>query len=286
MRPIAIGTQPIYLFGNEETESRGLPKLCSGKALGPFGRTEPEAGFGRRGQRPRPGRCGRRGRGDRPVQAVHHQRRNRDLRDRRSRAHRPGEVSNMIVPTTHAGLRAGRALPQDGLEKRVGHQAAELRRRRGPAANLLGPTRDGLSSSCRCSTSRRIGRRAMGVGLHRGRWTKRSLRQGAPGLRASRISKFQATRPGSRHGDRDRRTPAARLQGGTLLKDRRAKISPDTAAQAEAVRRGTACACAREGGRAIHGGYGYIEEDTRSSAASTDDAKDPHSARDDEVSRW
>lgn len=41
---ISLGTYPIYLFGNEEQKRRYLPKLVSGKALGAFGLTEPEAG--------------------------------------------------------------------------------------------------------------------------------------------------------------------------------------------------------------------------------------------------
>jgi alkylation response protein AidB-like acyl-CoA dehydrogenase len=40
----SLGTQPIYLFGNEEQKARYLPDLCAGRKLGAFGLTEPEAG--------------------------------------------------------------------------------------------------------------------------------------------------------------------------------------------------------------------------------------------------
>ena len=40
----SLGTQPIYLFGNDEQKQEWLPRLTSGETLGAFGLTEPEAG--------------------------------------------------------------------------------------------------------------------------------------------------------------------------------------------------------------------------------------------------
>src|SRR5437588_4204938 len=40
----SLGTQPVYLFGNEQQKRDWLPRLCSGECLGAFGLTEPEAG--------------------------------------------------------------------------------------------------------------------------------------------------------------------------------------------------------------------------------------------------
>ena len=40
----SLGTQPIYLFGNQEQKDAYLPDLCAGTKLGAFGLTEPEAG--------------------------------------------------------------------------------------------------------------------------------------------------------------------------------------------------------------------------------------------------
>src|SRR5271155_1017859 len=40
----SLGTQPIYRFGSEAQKRQWLPELCSGRRLGAFGLTEPEAG--------------------------------------------------------------------------------------------------------------------------------------------------------------------------------------------------------------------------------------------------
>jgi alkylation response protein AidB-like acyl-CoA dehydrogenase len=40
----SLGVYPIYLFGNEEQKKRYIPELASGKKLGSFGLTEPDAG--------------------------------------------------------------------------------------------------------------------------------------------------------------------------------------------------------------------------------------------------
>src|SRR3984957_2642737 len=40
----SLGTQPVYLFGNEAQKREWLPRLCAGECLGAFGLTEPEAG--------------------------------------------------------------------------------------------------------------------------------------------------------------------------------------------------------------------------------------------------
>ena len=40
----SLGTQPIYVFGDERQKQEWLPQLCSGQRLGAFGLTEPEAG--------------------------------------------------------------------------------------------------------------------------------------------------------------------------------------------------------------------------------------------------
>ena len=40
----SLGTQPIYLFGTAAQQEEWLPELTSGRRLGAFGLTEPEAG--------------------------------------------------------------------------------------------------------------------------------------------------------------------------------------------------------------------------------------------------
>jgi short/branched chain acyl-CoA dehydrogenase len=41
---VGLGANPIYTFGTEAQRDRWLPDLCTGRALGAFGLTEPEAG--------------------------------------------------------------------------------------------------------------------------------------------------------------------------------------------------------------------------------------------------
>ncbi len=41
---VSLGCGPIYYFGSEEQKQKWLPHLCSGRGLGAFGLTEPEAG--------------------------------------------------------------------------------------------------------------------------------------------------------------------------------------------------------------------------------------------------
>src|SRR3954464_1299477 len=40
----SLGTWPLYAFGSEEQKEEWMPQLASGKRLGAFGLTEPEAG--------------------------------------------------------------------------------------------------------------------------------------------------------------------------------------------------------------------------------------------------
>ena len=40
----SLGTLPLLLFGSEDQKNTYLPKLASGKTLGAFGLTEPDAG--------------------------------------------------------------------------------------------------------------------------------------------------------------------------------------------------------------------------------------------------
>jgi short/branched chain acyl-CoA dehydrogenase len=41
---VSLGAMPVFRFGTEEQKQQWLPQLCSGRALGAFGLTEPGAG--------------------------------------------------------------------------------------------------------------------------------------------------------------------------------------------------------------------------------------------------
>ena len=129
----SLGTQPIYLFGSEDQKQEWLPQAVQRRAPGRVRADRARGRLGRR-QHPDPSRARGRRMGDQRVQAVHHQRRHRHLR--RGRDHgrhrrleqrrRPRDLEPARAQR-HPRLRAGRALPQDGLE-RLGHAAADVRR--------------------------------------------------------------------------------------------------------------------------------------------------------------
>jgi butyryl-CoA dehydrogenase len=49
----SLGTNPIYMFGNDEQRETWMPRLCAGTTLGAFGLTEPSAGSDAGGTRTR-----------------------------------------------------------------------------------------------------------------------------------------------------------------------------------------------------------------------------------------
>jgi short/branched chain acyl-CoA dehydrogenase len=192
----SLGTQPIYVFGSDEQKREWMPQLCSGERLGAFGLTEPEAGSDAGNTRTKARLRGWRV-GDRRRQAIHHQRRHRHLRrGLHHRGHRcpkrgfQGDIQSNH-PQRHARLRAGRAVPQDGLE-RVRHTPLSFSDCRVPEESLLGPRGAGFKQFLHILDIGRIGVAAMGVGLAQGaldealKYAKERKAFGKP------ISKFQA----------------------------------------------------------------------------------------------
>ena len=231
----SLGTQPVYLFGCEEQKREWLPRLCSGERLGAFGLTEPEAGSDAGNTRTRARledgewvidgakqfitNAGTDISGIVCITAVTGE---HGATARSSASGRPQGDLEPDRPQRHAGLRAGRALPEDGLE-RLGHAPADVQRlprARGEPARSA--RRRASSSSCtsstsgasawprwasawprarsirRCSTPRSAGRSAS-----RSRSSRRS-RASSPTCRPrSRRRACSSTRP------RSRRTPSA-----------------------------------------------------------------------------
>ena len=254
----SLGTQPIYLFGSAEQQAEWLPELTAGRKLGAFGLTEPEAGSDAGNVRTRARLDG----GewvDRRRQAVHHQRRHRHLRRRlHHRAHRRGRDLQPDRAERDAGLLAGRAVPQDGLE-RVGHAPARVRglpRARGEPARAA--RRRLQAVHARSSTSAASAWRRWASASPRARSTRRSPTRRSGGAFGKPISKFQAIQ--GKLADMATEIEAARLltYKAALLKDPGRSFTL-TAAQAKLKTGRLAVRCSEEAVQ-IHGGYGYIEE--------------------------
>src|SRR5436309_391797 len=211
----SLGTQPIYLFGNEEQKREWLPRLCSGEALGAFGLTEPEAGSDAGNTRTRARledgewvidgakqfitNAGTDISGVVCITAVTNGGGNGDR-----------EISNLIVANGTPGYEQGEPY------RKMGWNASDTRPLsftdcRVPEANLLGPRGQGFRQFLHILDIGRIGVASMGVGLAQGAldealdYAKERRAFGQP------ISKFQAIQ--SKLADMATEIAAARLLG-------------------------------------------------------------------------
>ncbi len=253
----SLGTQPIYLFGDERQKAELLPDLCAGRKLGAFGLTEPEAGSDAGNVKTRASL----GDGGWTINGA---------KQFITNAGTPisghvaitaltgeGEISNLIVENGTAGYEQGTPY------RKMGWNASDTRPLtftdcRVPQENLLGPRGAGFKQFLHILDIGRIGVAAMGVGLAQGAldealaYAKERRAFGQP------ISKFQAIQ--AKLADMATEIEAARLlvYKSAWLKDQGQNFSL-TAAQAKLKTGRLAVRCAEEAVQ-IHGGYGYIEE--------------------------
>ena len=256
----SLGTQPVYLFGTEEQKERLLPDLTSGRKLGAFGLTEPEAGSDAgnvkttatladgvwtiNGAKQFITNAGTELSGHVAITAVTGQNGKK-------------EISNLIVengtpgyeqgtPYRKMGWNASDTRPLTFTDVQVGEE------------NLLGPRGEGFKQFLHILDIGRIGVAAMGVGLAQGaldealKYAKERRAFGQP------ISKFQAIQ--GKLADMATEIEAARLltYKAAWEKDQGRNFTL-TAAQAKLKTGRLAVRCAEEAVQ-IHGGYGYIEE--------------------------
>jgi short-chain 2-methylacyl-CoA dehydrogenase len=253
----SLGTQPIYLFGNEEQKREWLPQLCSGQKLGAFGLTEPEAGSDA-------GNVQTKARLEDDEWVIDGAKQfitnaGTEISALVTITARTGaeEISNIIVPNGTPGYEQGEPY------RKMGWNASDTRplsfdAARVPEGNLLGPRGMGFRQFLQVLDIGRIGVAAMGVGLAQGAldqalaYAKERQAFGKP------ISKFQAIQ--MKLADMATEIEAGRLlvYKAALQKDRGEPFSL-TAAQAKLKTGRLAVRCAEEAVQ-IHGGYGYIEE--------------------------
>src|SRR5579859_7519946 len=258
----SLGTQPIYLFGSEQQKLEWLPELCSGRRLGAFGLTEPEAGSDAGNTRTRATlddgswvingakqfitNAGTDISGVVVITAV---------TGRGENGAR--EISNILVPNGTPGYDQGEPY------RKMGWNASDTRPLtftdcRVPEENLLGHRGAGLRQFLQVLDIGRIGVAAMGVGLAQGAldqalaYAKERTAFGQP------ISKFQTIQ--AKLADLSAEIEATRLlvYKAAYLKDAERDFSL-TAAQAK-LKSGRLAVRAADEAVQIHGGYGYIEE--------------------------
>jgi short-chain 2-methylacyl-CoA dehydrogenase len=253
----SLGTQPIYLFGTEEQKREWLPSLTSGRRLGAFGLTEPEAGSDAGNTRTRARLEDGAWVIDGAKQFITNA--GTDISGVVCITARTGEneISNLLVPNGTPGYAQGQPY------RKMGWNASDTRPLtfedcRVPAESLLGRRGDGFRQFMRVLDIGRIGVAAMGVGLAQG-----ALDQALAYARERRafgqpISKFQAIQ--AKLADMATEIEAARLltYKAARLKDAERNFTM-TAAQAKLKTGRLAVRCAEEAVQ-IHGGYGYIEE--------------------------
>jgi short/branched chain acyl-CoA dehydrogenase len=253
----SLGTWPVYAFGSEAQKTELLPDLCSGRKLGAFGLTEPEAGSDAGNVRT----TAKLEDGEWVIDGTKQFITNAgtDISGHVAITARTGEgeISNIIVPTGTPGYEQGEPY------RKMGWNASDTRPlsfdgARVPEENLLGPRGQGFKQFLQTLDGGRIGVAAMGVGLAQGAldealaYAKERRAFGQP------ISKFQAIQ--AKLADMATEIEAARLltYHAAWLKDQKRSFTL-VAAKAKLMTGRLAVRAAEEAVQ-IHGGYGYIEE--------------------------
>jgi short-chain 2-methylacyl-CoA dehydrogenase len=253
----SLGTWPVYAFGSEELKQEWMPQLTSGRKLGAFGLTEPEAGSDAANTRT----TAREDDGHFVINGAKQFITNSgtDMSGFVTITARTAddEISNILVPNGTPGYEIGEPY------RKMGWNASDTRPLafedcRVPVGNLVGQRGAGFRQFMNTLDGGRISVSAMGVGLAQGAldeslaYAKERQAFGQP------ISKFQAIQ--AKLADISSEIEAARLltYKAALEKDAGRNFTL-TAAQAK-LKTGRLAVRATEEAVQIHGGYGYIEE--------------------------
>jgi len=253
----SLGTWPIAAFGSDVQKATYLPDLCSGRKLGAFGLTEPEAGSDAGNVRT----TARLEEGEWVIDGAKQFITNAgtDISGHVALTVRTGddEVSNVIVPRGTPGYSVGEPY------RKMGWNASDTRPLsfdacRVPEENLLGPRGKGFHQFLATLDGGRISVSALALGS-----AQRCLDEAVAYARERRafgkpISKFQALQV--KLADISTELEAARLltYKAAALKDA-GKPFGLTAAHAK-LKTGRLAVRAAEEAVQVHGGYGYIEE--------------------------
>jgi short-chain 2-methylacyl-CoA dehydrogenase len=253
----SLGTQPIALFGSDEQRERWLPDLCSGRRLGAFGLTEPEAGSDAGNVRTRATLADGAWTINGAKQFITNA--GTDISGVVTITARTGddEITNIVIENGTPGYEQGEPY------RKMGWNASDTRPLTFtdcvvPEGQTLGPRGNGFKQFLRILDIGRIGVAAMGVGLAQGALDEALAYAKERKAFGRSISSFGAIQ--GKLADMATEIEATRLltYKAALLKDRGANFTL-TAAQAKLKSGRLAVRCAEEAVQ-IHGGYGYIEE--------------------------
>lgn len=256
---ISLGCMPIYYYGTEEQKKEYLPLLCSGRSMGSFGLTEPEAGSDAGGTKT----TARLDDGCWVINGSKCYITNASYakfvtitavtdKDQGTRG-----ISDIIVPTDTPGFTVRASYEKLGLH---GSNTTELffDDVKVPEANLLGVRGDGFKQFLVVLDGGRIAIGAMGVGIAQAcldasvKYAKERVQFGRP------IGKFQAIQ--FKLADVAMNIELARLMylKAAWLKDNGQPYAKE-ASFAKLFGSEMATKAALEAIQ-IHGGYGYIRE--------------------------
>lgn len=255
----SLGTMPIVLAGTEEQKQKYVPQLASGKVLGAFGLTEPEAGSDAGGTKTtavldgneyvvngskifitNSGRAG--------------------ILSLTTRIVENGEdmgIGALIVDTNTPGLVIG------SKEKKMGWCASDTRQlffenMRVPRENMLGQPMDGFKTFLKTLSGGRISIAALSVGTGEGAYQKALNYAAERKAFGSEIYKFQAI--GFKLADMATQIEAAKLLTFHVawMKDQGMDITKE-AAMAKLFASEAAMKITTEAIQVL-GGYGYVKE--------------------------
>jgi short-chain 2-methylacyl-CoA dehydrogenase len=253
----SLGTMPIFLFGSEEQKREWLPDLASGKRLGAFGLTEPDAGSDAGATRTRAEL--RDGSWVVNGSKIFITNAGTDITACVTITARTGEdeISNLIVPNGTPGYEISSPM------RKLGWHASDTRELSFrdcavPEGNLLGPRGQGFRQFLEILDGGRISVAAMAVGLAQGaydlaeRYAKERRQFGKP------IVEFQAVQ--FRLADMATEIEAGRnlVYKAAWLKDQGRPFAKE-AAMAKLFT-GELSHRVANWALQIHGGYGYMEE--------------------------
>ena len=255
----SLGTLPVLLFGNERQREKYLPGLASGKTLGAFGLTEPQAGSDAGATKTKAelkgdefivngGKIFITNAGEAEVLSF------------TSQVYEDGKkigIAAFIIPTNTPGLEIGEK------EKKMGWKASDTRQlffndMKISKDSMLGSPADGFKTFMKTLTSGRVSIGALSVGTAQGAYEKAlaySIEREAFGRQ---INKFQSI--GFTLADMATKIEASKLlvYNAAWMKDNNLDITKE-AAMAKLFASETAMEVTSDAIQ-VHGGYGYVKD--------------------------